>query len=118
MSSNDRCPSGKILRVGYKTKTGKVVKSSCVKNRGKPGKGAKTLPTPKKDGSLSKYGYKLDLPVDVRRKALVKAAKKEGWLEIVRRLNLIHNITASGTKNKQKLGWDVEYAKKMRVKML
>ena len=48
-----------IMRKEYKKKSSKKVKASCVKDRGKKGKGPKTLPPISKDISLSKYDTNL-----------------------------------------------------------
>ena len=55
--SSKKCKSGKILRKSYTTKKGIKVKASCIKDRGKKGKGPKTLPKIKTDMSLGEYGY-------------------------------------------------------------
>lgn len=90
-----KCPVGTIRRKAYTRKDGTHVRSTCVLDRGLPGKTAakrKSLPTPT-PGSLSKYGYfnlKSKL-ADVRRKALLRGVKDAGYATIVRRVNLIAN---------------------------
>lgn len=92
-----RCPNGHIVRKSYtrKTKSGKTVRvpATCVKDKGRKGKTPKSqrvLPKLKK-GGLGKYGYSnvKNLAAGVRRKALEKGIKKEGYAPIVRRLNVI-----------------------------
>lgn len=61
------------------------------KVRSRKGKCVKPLPRPKK-GKL--YGWKKDLPAAARRAILVKAVKKDGYATIVRRLNLLVNISS------------------------
>jgi hypothetical protein len=92
------CGQGKIRRSSYlkKSSTQKRrvrVKSSCVPDKGKPGKTPKAkrvLPklTP---GKLGKYGYHhiKRLPANERRGALTRAVKAEGYAPIIRRLNVI-----------------------------
>ena len=59
-----KCSKGEIERVGYsfvkKTGTHVSVKPTCIKDKGKPGKGPKLITIPHEDeGLLSKYGYSL-----------------------------------------------------------
>lgn len=109
------CPAGKIKRKAYTTKNGVHYKATCVKDRGRPGKGPKILPAPKNTNHLSKYGYSLDESAQKRHNALKRAVDDKG-LEALRRLNLIRNITATGTSNKAKLSRDVDYASKLYEK--
>lgn len=79
------CPKGQIKINRYKTSAGRIVKTHCRKDTGKPGKG-KRLFTLKK-GDLTKYGYSLKLNEDERRKALDKAKFSKNRL--IRKLNAL-----------------------------
>lgn len=89
------CPAGKIRRRSYTRKDGVHVRSTCVKDMGKPGKtpsSKKVLPTPR-PGGLSVYGYddvksKTEL---ARHRALARGVRDVGYLTIARRLNLVAN---------------------------
>lgn len=119
------CPVGEIKRKGYTRKsyvsvTGSHVKkahvpSSCIKDRGAPGKGPKRLPEVKAPGFLRQVGYSLSLPEEKRHAALRKAAHKESVLEVLRRVNLIRNYSKAEKKNYAKLSKDVEYLKKLHL---
>jgi hypothetical protein len=121
-----RCSKGKILRKGYRRKSYRMangarvkatrVKAACIKNRGKPGKGPKTLPPIKRPGELKKYGYSLALPQAKRRAALRKAARKEGVLPVMRRVNLIRNYSKANKLNYKKLSQDVKYLSDLYAK--
>lgn len=131
-----KCKPGEILREGYvrkdhlrkkyKRSDGKVINSSivkgsyveptCVPDRGKEGKGPKTLP--KLSGKLhltKSYGYKLSKSDKSRHKSLKKAFEENNPLEVYRHLILIHNLTAD-SDNKNILKKDVEYMKKLYSK--
>lgn len=99
------CPPGKILRSSYTAKRGNTeykVESSCIKDRGNPGKTPpeNIIPLNKDDG-LSKYGYKnvTKTSTELRRNALknaingIKKEKKlnehDAALKVMRRLNVI-----------------------------
>jgi hypothetical protein len=59
---------------------------------------------------LSKYGYKLSSKKDSRHSSLKRASKKYGTLPVLKRVNLIRNITNPQlTKNKKKLASDVKF---------
>jgi len=111
-----KCAKGEIVRKAYTTNAGIRVKAGCVPDRGKPGKGPKILPAPKEHGFLTKYGYRLELSSFERQMALQHAISKEGEAKVMQHLNLIRNITATGTKNKSKLTSDVNFLKKANVK--
>lgn len=118
-----KCPANQILRTGYNRRKytkadGTVVKktrveSHCVKDMGKPGKGAKILPKPSGKLHLSKYGYTVHASKKNRRAALDSAAKydKAGTLGTLRHLNLIANYHANDTNNREIMRSDVEYLK-------
>lgn len=84
------CPAGKI-RVGpFRRKDGSTVAPFCTTDKGKPGKGPKTLPTPKPGGLK---GWKKDAPESVRRAALLKVVEEEGCATAIRKMVLIENLT-------------------------
>lgn len=103
------CPKGQILRVGYVTKKGVKVKPTCVKDRGLPGKGKKTLPDLRDDYHLSDYGYSTHKSASSRRESLRSASKDQGTLDVLRRLNLIRNKQATGSEAKNIMSEDVRY---------
>jgi len=71
------------------------------------------LPNPSLDKiHLSDFNYYLDYVDSTRQKALRKASKKHGTLKILKRVNLIRNITKHKSKNKKILSKDVDYLKK------
>jgi len=82
-----KCPRGTIRRKGYTTKRGVTVRSSCIKDRGLPGKG-KRLFTLKK-GELSKHGYSLKYAREKRHAALNKARKELSHATLVRKINAL-----------------------------
>jgi hypothetical protein len=82
-----KCPRGTIRRKAYKTKRGVTVRSSCIKDRGLPGKG-KRLFTLKK-GELGKYGYSLKQVREKRHVALEKARKEMPHATLVRKINAL-----------------------------
>lgn len=73
--------------------------------------GRKLLPKPDtKYHHLSKYGYKLDSKKETRHASLKRASKKYGTLPVLKRVNLIRNITNPQlTENKKKLASDVKF---------
>lgn len=99
-----RCPAGKIRRSGYtatrraKGLFGKLrgtkytVKSSCVKDVGKPGHGAPLIGSLKK-GQLTDVGYAHTHPATSRHESLAKAVAKYGRLSTLRKLNAIATLT-------------------------
>lgn len=114
-----RCPPGYLLRAPYKRKftssvkqsgynvhrknktyriypkAGSVlVKASCIKDRGLPGKGPRsgrgiTL----KKGELSRYGYNAHKNEDERHAALRKAMKVYGPLSVYHKLDAVAKLT-------------------------
>lgn len=85
------CPAGKIRRKAYTTRKGVKVKSTCVPDKGKPGKGPKTLPSPK-PGALT--GWQKALPQKERLRVLKSLTKEQGCGVVINKLNLLRNITA------------------------
>jgi hypothetical protein len=78
----------------------------------------KTLPTPSKapSDSLSRFGYKLSRSQRTRRHALKRAAKSRGTLSVLKRVNLIGNLSKSKPCIYETLREDVEYLKNMYAK--
>lgn len=101
------CPRGKIRRKKYTTRKGVKVKSVCVKDTGKPGKGPKTLPKPKAGGLR---GWTKDLSAPARRKILKRVSAAKGCGKTLKDLNLLRNITADKpTKKKASADYDWLY---------
>jgi hypothetical protein len=71
----------------------------------------KLLPKPDtKYHHLSKYGYKLSSKKETRHSSLKRASKKYGTLPVLKRVNLIRNITNPQLiENKKKLASDVKF---------
>ncbi|ATZ81033.1 n-acetyltransferase [Bodo saltans virus] len=69
------------------------------------------LPQPNKDVHLSKFGYSLSQNEKERRTSLKRASKRLGTLSVMRRVNLIRNLSRHDSKQKQKLSKDVEFMK-------
>ncbi len=68
------------------------------------------LPQPDDQNHLSKYGYSLTKNQKKRQGSLKRASKKFGTLPVLKRVNLIRNITnPTLTKNKHKLDSDVKF---------
>lgn len=90
------CPSGTIRRKSFTRKNGTHVKSACVRDVGRPGKGLPGgLPGigPLKKGELSKYGYSMTAKASSRHRALNKATRKYGPLSVYRKLNALSVYT-------------------------
>ena len=93
------CGPGQIRRASYTRKDGSHVKSTCVPDKGKPGKtpaSQKVLPKPK-PGLLTNKGYRANKSAEARHKALDKVIKERGEspLSVFRHLNLIANYTTT-----------------------
>lgn len=128
----ESCGPNEIERVGYSRKAYKrkeYVKSNgtvvpathvssswvpptCIKDKGKPGKGKKILPTPNDKMHLTFYGYSIYAPKKKRHTALIAAAKDNNILEVIRRVNLIRNLNAD-TNAKKIFKEDLDYMKGM-----
>jgi hypothetical protein len=115
MNGGGKCPNGMIERVGYnfKRKTSKkkiMVKSVCIKDKGKPGKGPKLDILPEKDiGILSNYGYSLHDTHEERVKALKRAMKHNKELKILRHVNALRTLFKSNEKYYNKLDKDLKW---------
>ncbi len=75
------------------------------------------LPKPEPAGTLSKFGYELSKKQQSRHSSLKRASKKYGTLQVLKRVNLIRNLTTPAlTSNKKKLSSDVKFMKKIYAK--
>lgn len=95
------CPKGTIRRKSYNyRRNGKTinVKSTCIKDIGKKGKGKKLFTL--KKGELGLFGYRNVSTLSIRQRhiALNKAEKKLGTLSLFRKLNALYVVN----KNKNK----------------
>lgn len=118
MNTRKVCPSGYILRKayvrkyttgvrqkGYTVKKGDktyraypssgstIVKASCIKDRGKEGKGPQEI-GPLRKGELLKHGYTYRKSTDERHSALRKAVKEFGALGVYRKLNAVAKLSS------------------------
>ena len=76
------------------------------------------LPRPDPNVHLSKFGYSTSQSASKRHNSLKKSSKQYGTLPVLKRLNLIRNITSTKTSEKTKeshdiMSKDVEYMKKI-----
>ena len=69
------------------------------------------LPKPGDEYHLSKFGYSLSHKRSSRRSSLKAASKKYGTLQVLKRVNLIRNITNPKNETKNKLTSDVNFMK-------
>jgi hypothetical protein len=121
------CPSGQILREGYtatrkkKTLLGRLlnrgttyrVKASCIKNKGKPGKGPAVI-GPLKKGDLKDAGYDHTDPAHERHMVLIKAVSEYGPLSTLRKLNAIAVLNKNVAPTRAKIyRTDRDWIKKM-----
>jgi hypothetical protein len=74
------------------------------------------LPKPGDEYHLSKFGYSLSHKRNSRRNSLKAASKKYGTLQVLKRVNLIRNITNPEIEAKKKLSSDVNFMKKLYKK--
>jgi hypothetical protein len=114
-----RCPPGYIRRAPYKRRfaystkksgynvhrgrttyrvypkaSSVLVQSSCIKDRGLPGKGPRSgRGITVKKGELSRYGYNAHLSEEARHAALRRAMKVYGPLSVYRKLNAVAQLT-------------------------
>lgn len=98
-----RRPSGRIYRV-YPQASRMIVRSSCVKDRGLPGKGPRPFRFPfrggkqvygigpLRKGELAKHGYSTKTSTRKRHGALRKAVKEFGALGVYRKLNAVAKL--------------------------
>jgi len=73
----------------------------------------KLLPKPDINVHLSKYGYETSKKASSRKTSLKRASAKMGALPVLKRLNLIRNLTRPDLEVKKVLSKDVEYMKKI-----
>jgi hypothetical protein len=122
------CPKGEIRRNSYTRKayvtskgkkvSAKKVKSTCVPNKGLPGKtpaNKKVLPK-LKEGMLTEYGYKLANNAEKRKTSLKKAIKNEGSLPVLRRVVVLRTYDKNDPKLFSKLDKDVKFIQTLREK--
>ena len=115
------CSKGMIKRASYVRKSYKrsdgtmvsrtKVGSTCARDMGRPGKtksNDRLLPKPDPNIHLSNYGYFLDRSQMKRQEALRTASNVHGNLRVLRRVNLIRNLTGDD-KNYKKLSKDIDY---------
>ena len=76
----------------------------------------KLLPKPDKNVHLSKFGYVTSKKTSTRKASLKRASAKMGALPVLKRLNLIRNITRPDLEVKKTLSMDVNYMKKIYEK--
>jgi hypothetical protein len=77
----------------YPTSSSTVVKASCIKDRGKVGKGPQAI-GPLRKGELRKHGYIYRKSADERHAALRKAVKEFGTLGVYRKLNAVAKLAS------------------------
>jgi len=94
--------SGKTIVVKPHKRNLTVVKRSCVKDTGLPGKGEKKI-GPLRKGELSRYGYTLKISEKERHKALKKAVEKYGVLGVYRKLDAVAKLTSRSVPEASKL---------------
>jgi len=117
LGTSKKCPPGQILRKpyvrrfktavkaeGYTVKRGNktyrvypkknstLVKASCIKDRGLPGKGAISI-GPLRRGDLSKYGYNAKKAESERHSSLRKAIEEYGALGVFHKLDAIAKLS-------------------------
>ena len=109
-----KCPRGMIRRKSYTRKNGTHVKSVCIKDMGKPGKGPKLFTLEK--GGLSKYGYYVRDSSIKRHTSLKKALKHMSYATLVRKINalsiLFKNTQPGLAKHARS---DIKWLQKQRV---
>lgn len=99
------CPAGKISVGPFTRKDGSKVAPFCTTDKGKPGKGPKLLPKPKKGGLK---GWAKDASEPVRHAALLRVVRAEGCATAIRKMVLIENLTTDAP-TKAKLRQDREW---------
>lgn len=77
----------------YPTSGSTIVKASCIKDRGKEGKGPQAI-GPLRRGELLKHGYTYRKPSADRHSALRKAVKEFGALGVYRKLNAVAKLSS------------------------
>ena len=82
------CNRGMIRRSAYTRKSGVRVKSACIKDLGKTGKGRAVIGS-LKSGELKKYGYSLKSRAGRRHLALKRSVKAYGRGTLIKKLNAL-----------------------------
>ena len=107
------CPKGMIRRASYKKKSGTNIKSVCIKDMGKPGKGIKLIVMPPEDvGILSDFSYSLKKSHEERVKALKRACMKHDMLKVLRHVNALRTLFKSNESYYKKLDKDLKWIQK------
>lgn len=117
---------GEIVRKGYRTKSGKYVPPTIIEDRGLPGKGPKTLPTPR-DGTLSKHGYSTTKTAASRRRNLTTAinaemrkrriSKRAAAVSVQRKLNMVASLSKNtNPATSRKFKADAQWVKSQYIK--
>lgn len=81
-----------------------------------PKSGVKLLPKPDNSQDaphLSKQGYAISKKASTRHTSLKKSSKKYGTLPVLKRLNLIRNLTPQNMPAHKVMSSDVEFMKKL-----
>lgn len=86
-SNKKSCPPGQIRRKGYRRKDGTYVKSTCIEDRGAPGKGPDIIPI-EHEGKLGGPGY-LEKSERTRHGLLNKCVKKWGYKSCLGSINAL-----------------------------
>lgn len=108
------CSNKEIRRVAYsytrKNGTKVSVPSTCIMDKGKPGKGIKLFTIPKEDiGLLADAGYALSNNHDDRVKSIKKSLKTHDKLKILRHINALRTLNKSNKKYYDKLDRDMKW---------
>jgi len=94
--------SGTSYRV-YPKSGPATVGSRCVKDLGKPGKGAVKTFGPLRQGELTKYGYAYKESEEKRHAALRRAVKVYGALGVYKKLDVVAKYTVRTTPTASKI---------------
>lgn len=94
-----KCSGGTIRRKAYTRKSGVKVRSSCIRDAGKPGKGKKLFSV--RPGQLSSLGYKDIATKSARSRhtSLNRAIKKYGATSVVRKLNALYVLNKNTNRS-------------------
>ena len=108
--ASKKCGKGMIRRSAYTKKSGVRVKSLCVPDKGRPGKGG-PVKVSLDEKHLGKYGYSLNKSSSSRCKAIQKAVKAKGARTVLRRLVVLRTYRRYNKKSADyiKLDKDVKY---------
>lgn len=94
--------SGSTYKV-YPTASSKLVDSTCIKDRGLPGKGTLKAIGPLRKGELTRFGYSTNNTREQRHDALRKAVKELGDLNIFRKLDAVAKLSVRVAPEKSKI---------------